>query len=133
MAPGVLVVEDDGDLRELLVLALEQRGYAPTPAENGVEALVCLQFAPPPALILLNLHMPIMPGSELLELIRLDERLARIPVVIVTGAPVPLEVGRAADAVLPKPFDLEDLWALIDGLIDRGGPTPTPTPTPLRA
>jgi CheY-like chemotaxis protein len=133
MGARILIVEDDADLRELLVLALEQAGYTALPAQNGVEALVHLQFAPRPAVILLNLFMPIMPGAELLELIRLDDALAGIPVVIVTGAPVPVEVGRAADAVLAKPFDLDELCVLIDELIARGTPTPTPPPPPMQA
>jgi two-component system response regulator MprA len=125
----VLLVEDDRDLRELLVFALEADGYTVRSAENAVEALVQLEFGPKPSVILLNLVMPVMPGSELLEAIRRDARLARIPVVLITGAQVPVEVGRAANAVLPKPFGLDQLAATIQEFLPRDEP-PSPTPAP---
>ena len=102
MGSHVLLVEDDRDLRELLEYALEADGYTVRATENPVEALVQLEFGPTPSVILLNLVMPVMPGSELLDAIRRDARLARIPVVLITGAQVPVEVGRAANAVLPR-------------------------------
>lgn len=129
MGSLVLLVEDDRDLRELLAFALEADGYTVRAAENPVEALVQLEFGPKPSVILLNLVMPVMPGSELLEAIRRDPRLARIPVVLITGAQVPVEVGRAANAVLPKPFGLDQLAATIQELVPRDEP-PSPTPAP---
>jgi CheY-like chemotaxis protein len=128
----VLVVEDDRDLRELIAYALESDGYEVHTAENPIEALVQLEFGPTPAVILLNLVMPVMHGSEFLEAIRRDPRLARIPVVLITGASVPVEVGRAANAVLPKPFGLDELADTISELLPRDEP-PTPTPAPASA
>ena len=99
MGTPVLLVEDDRDLRELLAYALTANGYEVHTAENPVEALVQIEFGPTPALILLNLIMPVMPGAEFLEAIRRDPRLAQIPVVLITGAAVPVEVSTCVMAI----------------------------------
>jgi two-component system, chemotaxis family, chemotaxis protein CheY len=128
----VLIVEDDRDLRELLTVALESEGHTVRTAENGVEALVRLQFDARPDVILLNLVLPAMTGGEVLEAIRRDPRLDGVPVVLITGAPVPVEMGRAVDAVLAKPFGLEQLRETVEELLARRVP-PAPTPPPMSA
>jgi CheY-like chemotaxis protein len=130
VSPRLLLVEDDADLRDLLVLALEQKGYDVTSATNGVEALVRLEFDPKPAVILMNLCMPVMPGGELLDALRADPQLGRIPVVILSGATVPAAVARAADAVLAKPFDVDALGTVVDDLVAHGGRTTPAPPVP---
>jgi CheY-like chemotaxis protein len=120
----VLVVEDDPELRDVLVLALEQEGYQVDSAGNGVEAIVCLYFGARPDAVVLNLHMPVMSGAELLEVVRGDPALAALPVVVVTGAAAAPAVARAADAVLMKPFDLDALAGEIDRLVSGGRTSP---------
>jgi CheY-like chemotaxis protein len=128
----VLIVEDDADLRDILLLALGEEGYAVAGAENGLDAIVSLTFGDRPDALLLNLHMPVLSGSDVLEIVRLDPAYARLPVILMTGAPVPPEIGRGADAVLLKPFEIDTLTAIIDGLVSRGAPPPpNPTPPPL--
>lgn len=120
-------------MRELLVFALESDGYAVRTAENGVDALVQLEFGPRPDLILLNLVLPLMLGSELLESLRLDPRLALIPVVLITGAPVPNAVADLANEVLPKPFGLDQLAEAILRFLppdEPGLPAPRPPVSP---
>jgi CheY-like chemotaxis protein len=126
----VLIVEDDLDLRELLTVALESEGHSVRTAENGVEALVRLQFEPVPDVILLNLVLPAMSGGDVLEAIRRDARLAGMPILLITGAPVPVEIGREVDAVLMKPFGLDQLSETIGELLARRAP-PAPTPPPM--
>jgi CheY-like chemotaxis protein len=126
----VLVVEDDPELRDVLVLALEQEGYLVDSAGNGVEAIVCLYFGARPDAVVLNLHMPVMSGAELLEVVRSDPALAGLPVVVVTGASAGPGIVRAADAVLTKPFDLDALAGEIDRLVSSGR---TPPPAVQRA
>lgn len=130
MRGRVLIVEDDLDLRELLTVALESEGHSVRTAENGVEALVRLQFEPPPDVILLNLVLPAMGGGDVLEAIRRDPKLDGVPVVLITGAPVPVELGRAVDAVLAKPFGLDELRDTIEQLLARRAPS-APTPPPM--
>jgi CheY-like chemotaxis protein len=130
----VLIVEDDQDLREILQLALGEEGYAVAAAQNGLEALVSLTFGERPDALLLNLHMPVLSGADVLDVVRIDPAWAGLPVILMTGAPLTAELTRCADAVLLKPFEIEALTAAIDGLVPRGArPPPSPTPPPMPA
>jgi CheY-like chemotaxis protein len=130
----VLIVEDDLDLREILQLALGEEGYAVAAAENGLDAIVSLIFGERPDALLLNLHMPVLSGADVLDVVRLDPAWAALPVILMTGAPLTPELARGVDAVLLKPFEIETLTATIDGLVSRGAPPPpSPTPPPCAA
>lgn len=131
LMPGrLLVVEDDPELRDVIVMALEQEGYVVRCAENGVEAMVLLYLADaPPDAVVLNLHMPVMSGAELVDVVRHDPRLAATPLVLMTGGSVPPDLGRAVDAVLEKPFGLDELAGAVGGLLARGGRS-APAPSP---
>src|SRR5688572_22571122 len=105
----LLVVDDDPDMVELLLGVLEQAGYEARSASNGREALDAVAERRP-ALVLLDMLMPIMDGwacaRELRDLYGPD-----LKIVVVTAA----EHARAwaeevgADGVLPKPFKLGEL------------------------
>jgi CheY-like chemotaxis protein len=124
-AASILVAEDDDDLRELLKLALEGQGYDVATAANGIEALVRLAQPSRPDALLLNLWMPLVPGDDVLDVIRQEPRLASLPVIILTGGTVPTEVARSADAVFGKPFDMDALLATLDAAV-RSAPCPGP-------
>ena len=83
--PKILVVEDDPTIQESLAELLQLEGYSVVTANNGQEALDCLQSSDLPALIFLDLMMPVMTGWEFLEKKIFDSRLAEIPVVIVSA------------------------------------------------
>src|SRR5262245_30022682 len=83
---SVLIVEDDPDVLEAMCFILENAGYLVATATNGAEALDCLRTEAPPRLILLDLMMPIMDGWHFRSEQARDEKLAAIPVVILTGA-----------------------------------------------
>ena len=80
-----MVVEDDADLRGLIADVLEADGHHVVQAANGREALELLVGGVQPNLILLDLMMPVLSGPELLELFQDDERLAALPVVVVSA------------------------------------------------
>jgi CheY-like chemotaxis protein len=102
----VLVVDDDADIRYALKTVLELEGYHVALAANGREAWEWLQSAPLPALILLDLMMPVMNGAELLGRVRADDRLQSVPVVLVTACdPLAQPVAAKSQGSLPKPFD----------------------------
>ncbi len=82
--PKVLVVEDDAEIRELVVELLEADGYATAQASNGREALDYLAQERP-CLVLLDLMMPVMSGPELLEAIAEDAALSTVPIVVVSA------------------------------------------------
>lgn len=113
----ILVVEDDPAIRESVSECLEDEGYSVVRAANGLEALRLLQAGSRPELILLDLHMPVMDGEELVAALRADETLGQIPVVLMTGSapragtPVPV-----ADVYLEKPFEIATLLAAIERL-----------------
>jgi CheY-like chemotaxis protein len=112
--PQILIVEDDREVRETLGYFLSAMGYRTAGAENGHEALELLQGGLRPAVILLDLMMPVMDGWEFREQQLGDEDLARIP-VIVTSAMTPRGEELLADACfLLKPIDLQDLLRAIE-------------------
>ncbi len=82
----VLVVDDDREIREVFQEILEYEGFAVTTARNGAEALDRLRSAPSPAVILLDLSMPIMDGATFRVEQRKDASLASIPVVAISAA-----------------------------------------------
>lgn len=83
----ILVVEDNDDVRDLVVEALRRKGYHVTEARNGQEALDALEeLGTRPCLVLLDMMMPVMSGPEFLVAIAKDLTLASIPVVVVTAA-----------------------------------------------
>ena len=113
MADHVLVVDDDPSITGAVRDSLEFQGYRVTTASDGADALR-LAETEPPALILLDMRMPGMNGWEFAE--RFRARGNGAPVVVMTAAANARrwaeEIG--ADAVLPKPFTLEDLFATVD-------------------
>ncbi len=78
-----LIVDDDGDARDLLERLARRMNYQTITAENGAEAIE-LARAHRPEVILLDLHMPVMNGWTLLETLRADADLASIPTIVVS-------------------------------------------------
>jgi len=106
----VMVVDDDEDLREMLSIVLEGHGYRTQEAVDGVDALAQIDAGARPALVLLDLRMPRMNGTEFLEALG-DRTRTEIPVVVVTG-----DLGGAREALaagartcVRKPIDMDAL------------------------
>jgi CheY-like chemotaxis protein len=113
----ILIVDDDGDVREAVRTVLENAGYQTAEAEGGLEALAFVKEATnKPALLLLDLMMPSMDGWQLRARLRSDPELAAIPIVIMTAhAGVLRAVAdvRPETPVLPKPLDVERLLQVV--------------------
>jgi two-component system, chemotaxis family, response regulator Rcp1 len=124
----VLLVEDSADDAALTRRALDQgkvrnRVHHVT---SGVEALARLRRegrfadAPPPDLILLDLNLPGMDGRELLRIIKADERLRHIPVVVVTGSEVDADVlssyQQHANAYVKKPIATKEFLEAVNSI-----------------
>ena len=109
---AILVVEDDTDIREMLMLMLETEGYSVVGAAEGIEGLAVLSRISAPCLILLDLMMPVMNGWQFLRAVRKDDILAVIPVVVVSAFS-----GQAQDeqveAILRKPIDVDALMEFV--------------------
>lgn len=114
MATGrILLVEDDAAIREGVADGLAFEGYQADGVANGLEALAWLEREGPPAVVVLDLLMPIMNGAQLLERMRADPRWASVPAVIMSAAMPTREALPAADAYLQKPFELAQLVAAL--------------------
>lgn len=115
--PCILMVEDEVDFREPLAEFLHEEGYHVVQARNGLHALQLLQAGVRPALVLLDMMMPIMDGPTFLRHLRAEPAWSALPVLIVSGSrPAP-----GAVAVLKKPFELPVLTGLLARHCPRNG------------
>ena len=111
----VLVVEDDADIAETLASVIAERGYRVVLAGNGAQALDRLRTEPRPAIILLDLRMPVMDGRQFRREQLARPELAPIPVVLLTADTRALSVPEMAGvARLVKPIDLARLVETIE-------------------
>jgi CheY-like chemotaxis protein len=116
--PSILVVDDDPDIRDILALILESRGFEVRSADNGLRALETLgQWRP--RLIILDLMMPEMDGRSFRERQLASPELSAIPVVVMSAAHRLTEAARDLQpgGLIAKPFDLTELLRVVDGLI----------------
>jgi DNA-binding response OmpR family regulator len=101
--PVALIVEDDPEAGELLEIVLGAAGLIPFVVESGGRAL-SLMAASVPDLVVLDLHLPDVPGADVLRDIRANPRSAETPVIVTTAHPqVAQEVWEEANLVLVKP------------------------------
>lgn len=82
---SIMVVDDDSDIRESVRDLLESKGYDVLTAANGLEALAQLQKGARPALILLDLMMPVMDGYQFVAEQRKSATFGQIPILVVTA------------------------------------------------
>ncbi|MEO8349898.1 MAG: response regulator [Acidobacteriota bacterium] len=121
----VLVVEDDRDQREALCAMLDLEGFPHAQAANGRQALDYLRDFPAPCLVLLDLEMPVMNGWDFRARQLADERLADIPVIVVTANDLGLDARFPGVAgFLWKPLEFGKLAVLLDRVCRRTGKTP---------
>ena len=118
----VLVVEDDPSVRGLLQTLLVAEGYTVSTASDGLGGLGQMA-ATRPDLLLLDLVMPDLGGVRVIQELREDPELARIPVLVVTGHEEAVPDMRAQlgeDNVFLKPFAVGELLARVGAV--TGGP-----------
>jgi two-component system, chemotaxis family, chemotaxis protein CheY len=115
----VLVVDDDEAIRTLVRELLADEGYGVITAEDGAQALQMLD-GQEPDLILLDMRMPVMDGWALASAYR--ERPAQsAPIIVVTAATDARRTATEVNAAgyLGKPFDLDDLIAVVERTLER--------------
>lgn len=124
MSKIILVIEDDGNIRELLRLYLEQEGYSVETAQDGLEGMRTFKRLHPD-LVLLDLMMPVMDGTQVIREIRAS---SKTPVIMLTAKGetfdkvAGLELG--ADDYITKPFEMRELIARVRAVLrrfDKGG------------
>ena len=118
----ILVVEDDVNTRKLMQAVLSQNGYEPVPAADGVEALDILDKKHID-LILLDIMMPRMDGYEFTEIIRGNQMLRDIPILMVTARETPADKRKGfligTDDYMVKPVDEDEMILRIAALLRR--------------
>ena len=119
MSKRILVIEDHDETRELLRMALEQRGYQVTVAENGVRGYDTALFLKPD-LIVTDIQMPGADGVHVVRRVRDTTALEKIPILVTTAfgngtATFALQLG--ANAYEPKPIDLDSFVSTVRRLL----------------
>jgi two-component system phosphate regulon response regulator PhoB len=122
VAERILVVDDEPDLLELVRVNLVQAGYEVQTAESGRDALAQLR-ANTPDLVVLDLMLPDLSGTEICRQLRADPELAELPVIMLTARAdevdrvVGLELG--ADDYVTKPFSPRELTLRVRAVLRR--------------
>ncbi len=122
--PHILIVEDERDLSDLLVYNLKRAGYSTATAAGGRAALDTVARHAPD-LILLDIMIPELSGTEVAARLRAEPASASIPIIMLTAKGeetdqiVGLKVG--ADDYITKPFSMKVLLARIEALLRRSG------------
>lgn len=120
----ILIVEDEPDVADLLILQLRKAGgFSVVTANDGAEGLKKAR-AEAPALIVLDLMLPRMPGLEVCKVLKTDALTAHIPIIMLTAKAeevdriVGLEFG--ADDYVTKPFSPREMLLRIKAILRRG-------------
>lgn len=112
MAPIILVVDDERDITSFVAELLTDEGYGVRVVNDGLSALAAIRAAPPD-LVLLDVAMPGMSGTNVLRELRGGE-FATLPVIMATAGLQPHTLlDEGATDVLAKPFAIEQLLATI--------------------
>jgi two-component system, chemotaxis family, chemotaxis protein CheY len=122
---SILIVEDDLEIRNMLTWILGSEGYRTATAENGSRGLAMLEDLRPD-LVILDGHMPVLDGIGFANQLR--QRGLDFPILAMTasrGSTWPKDIG--AIASIAKPFDLDELLALVASLL-ASDPTPATSP-----
>jgi len=127
MNGSVLVVDDSPEASDSLTAVLEAAGYHVAQACQGKQALSYLRARSLPAVILLDLHMPVMNGRDFRKAQLEDPRLAKIPVILLSGEGDlrvhAQELGVAA--FITKPVEIAQLLDYVQLCLEPDG-TPAP-------
>ena len=123
--PAVLFVDDDAMLRHLATTILETNGYRVRQARDGAEALAIIESGDDISLVITDLQMPGIDGSELVNRLRGNRQTAMMPVIVLTGsdqqdAEVRL-MDAGADDYIRKPIDPPRFLARVKGALRRAG------------
>src|SRR5690348_12918555 len=112
----ILIVDDDAHIREVVTFALEKAGYGVIAAENGEQALRKFT-ADQPALLVLDILMPELDGTEVCRQVRADPKHRHVPIIFLSSKDdevdriVGLELG--GDDYIGKPFSPRELVARV--------------------
>ena len=123
----ILLVEDNEMNRDMLSRRLERKGYAVVIAVDGQQG-VDMAFADPPALILMDMSLPVLDGWEATRRIKADARTKRVPVIALTAHAMQGDEQKAKEAGCDdydtKPVELPRLLEKMERLLGRNPAQP---------
>lgn len=128
----ILLVEDEREIAELLQCILEAEGYRVVTASNGAQGLECLARTGAD-LVLSDVLMPVMSGTQMAAAIRAHPRFANLPIVLASALArdeVEAEFSDF-DVLLQKPYGMRELLSMLDLLLDGTAPRPVRAPVPM--
>lgn len=121
----IYIVEDDDNLRELVIYTLKASGFKAEGFAHGEDFLSALSDQPP-ALAILDIMLPGLNGLEILGKIRKNPQLASLPVIMLTAKDTELDkikgLDLGADDYITKPFSVLELIARIKAVLRRVAP-----------
>lgn len=120
MNKKILIVDDDKDLREMMQLLLQQKGYTVIVAgtcEDGISAF----YRENPDLILLDINVHDEDGREVCRKIKSDAQYYHIPVIMISGNAEALKTYKTygANDIMEKPFDFDMLQQMVASYLDK--------------
>ena len=122
----VLVVDDHNDSRELIAAVLQDAGVAIAEAATGRDGLARACSLPTPRLVLIDLSLPDVHGTEVVRRLKEDVLTAHIPVVALSASVMAADKERAAQAgcaaFIEKPFIPDDVVAMVRRVLDGALP-----------
>ena len=127
----ILIIDDDADIRLLIVLLLESAGHTAVEAADGPAGLAYLA-AHGADCVLLDINMPGMTGWEVCRRIKADPATAHIPVIIQTVRSMVRDQAQCEaagpDGFVNKPFDRMELLSVIEAVMTKVGVGSVETP-----
>jgi len=130
--PHLWIVEDNPDIREITLYALQSAGYQATGFENGADFFAALSKEDAPHLIILDIMLPGDDGLTLLKRLRQNPKWATLPVIMLTAKSGELDkvkgLDQGADDYMTKPFSIMELISRIKALLRRSQNTAPDNP-----
>ena len=114
---GILIVDDEQDIRDTLAEFLADAGYEVQTAADGAAAMKALTDAEVPCVVVLDLAMPVLSGNEVITRMQQSARLAAVPIIITTSDPSRAPRGLP---IMKKPIDLRELLAAVEARCPDG-------------
>jgi CheY-like chemotaxis protein len=114
----IMICDDDAGILEMIVIILEDSGYHVIAEQNSVNLYQLIELEKP-ALLLLDLWMPVLSGDQVLMHLRSNPETQDLPVIVLSastdGAKIAKDAG--ANGYIAKPFDIDDLLDRIENIL----------------
>ncbi|HUJ26990.1 MAG TPA: response regulator [Myxococcales bacterium] len=125
MKQRILIIEDEKDIVRVLEFALKQAGFETVSAFDGTDGLARIRERPPD-LVVLDLMLPDLPGTEICRQLKSNAKTSAIPVIMLTarGDEVDRVVGfeLGADDYITKPFSVREVVLRVKAILRRNQP-----------